>query len=103
MKRAKGATLAEIMPATKWLAHTVRGFVSILGSKEGTEIDTSKNAACECTYKDPEIADASLPPNAASNVKPGRRSWFFQVRVSHLMDSAQLLFGRFGHEKRFSR
>ena len=31
MKRAKGGTLAEIMAATKWQAHTVRGFVSILG------------------------------------------------------------------------
>ena len=31
MKRVKGATLAEIMAATKWQAHTVRGFVSILG------------------------------------------------------------------------
>jgi hypothetical protein len=29
MKRAKGATLAEIMAVTKWQAHTVRGFVSI--------------------------------------------------------------------------
>jgi hypothetical protein len=27
MKRAKGATLAEIMAATKWQAHTVRGFI----------------------------------------------------------------------------
>ena len=32
MKRAKGATLAEIIAATKWQAHTIRGFVSILGS-----------------------------------------------------------------------
>ena len=35
MKRAKGGTLAEIMKATGWQAHTVRGFVSILGSKGG--------------------------------------------------------------------
>ena len=33
MKRAKGATLVEIMEATGWQKHTVRGFVSILGSK----------------------------------------------------------------------
>jgi hypothetical protein len=31
MKRANGATLAEIMKATGWQPHTVRGFVSILG------------------------------------------------------------------------
>jgi len=55
MKRAKGATLAEIMAATKWQAHTVRGFVSILGSKGGDKggekIESSKNAAGERTYK----------------------------------------------------
>jgi hypothetical protein len=47
MKRAKGATLAEIMEATSWQAHTVRGFVSILGSKGGEKVESSKNAAGE--------------------------------------------------------
>ena len=51
MKRAKGATLAEIMAVTKWQAHTVRGFVSILGSKGGEKIESSKNAAGERVYK----------------------------------------------------
>jgi hypothetical protein len=51
MKRPKGATLAEIMASTKWLAHTVRGFVSILGSKSGEKIESSKNAQGERTYK----------------------------------------------------
>jgi len=51
MRRAKGATLPEIMAVTKWKAHTVRGFVSILGSKGGEKIDSSKNAAGERTYK----------------------------------------------------
>jgi hypothetical protein len=51
MKRAKGATLAEIMEATGWQAHTVRGFVSILGSKGGEKIESSKNAAGERTYR----------------------------------------------------
>jgi hypothetical protein len=51
MKRAKGATLAEVMKATGWQPHTVRGFVSILGSKGGEKIESSKNAAGERTYK----------------------------------------------------
>ena len=51
MKRAKGATLPEIMKATGWQPHTVRGFVSILGSKGGEKIESSKNAEGERTYK----------------------------------------------------
>jgi hypothetical protein len=51
MKRAKGATLPEIMAVTKWQAHTVRGFVSILGSKGGEKIESSKNADGERVYK----------------------------------------------------
>jgi hypothetical protein len=51
MKRAKGVTLAEIMTATGWQKHTVRGFVSILGSKGGQEIESSKNAAGERSYR----------------------------------------------------
>jgi hypothetical protein len=50
MKRAKGATLAEIMEATSWQRHTIRGFVSLLGSKGGEKIESSKNAAGERTY-----------------------------------------------------
>ena len=51
MKRAKGVTLAEIIEATGWQKHTVRGFVSTLGSKGGEKIESSKNAAGERTYK----------------------------------------------------
>jgi len=51
MKRTKGATLPEIMAVSKWQPHTVRGFVSILGSKGGEKIESSKNAAGERTYK----------------------------------------------------
>ena len=51
MKRAKGATLAEIMATTGWQRHTVRGFVSILGSKGGEKIESSKNTVGERTYK----------------------------------------------------
>jgi Protein of unknown function (DUF3489) len=51
LKRAKGATLAEIMAATGWQAHTVRGFLSILGSKEGEKIESSKSDGGERNYR----------------------------------------------------
>jgi hypothetical protein len=54
MKRAKGVTLEEIMEATGWQKHTVRGFVSILGSKGGEKIESAKNAAGERTYRIPK-------------------------------------------------
>ena len=51
MKRARGVTLAEITEATGWQKHTVRGFVSILGSKGGEKIESSKTAAGERSYR----------------------------------------------------
>jgi hypothetical protein len=54
MKRAKGATLAKIKAVTKWQAHTVRGFVSILGCKGGEKIESSKNVAGARTYSVPD-------------------------------------------------
>lgn len=51
MSRSQGATLAEIMTHTGWQAHTVRGFISILGSKGGHSIESAKNEAGERTYK----------------------------------------------------
>jgi len=51
MKRAKGVTLAEIMKATGWQPHTVRGFVSIVASKGGEKIESSKSADGSRTYK----------------------------------------------------
>jgi hypothetical protein len=54
MRRAKGATLPEIMEATGWQMHTVRGFVSILGSKGGEKIESSKNTDGARTYRIPK-------------------------------------------------
>jgi hypothetical protein len=51
MKRAKGATLTDILEVTGWQRHTVWGFVSILRSKGGLKIESSKNAAGEHTYR----------------------------------------------------
>jgi hypothetical protein len=51
MKRAKGATLDEIIAATSWQRHTVRGFVSLIGSEGGLKIESSKNTAGERSYR----------------------------------------------------
>jgi hypothetical protein len=50
LQRPEGATLSEIMASMGWQKHTVRGFVSMLGSKGGEKIESSKNAAGERTY-----------------------------------------------------
>ncbi len=49
--RAKGATLAEIMKATEWQAHSVRGWISTAGKRHGVEIESSKNEAGERVYR----------------------------------------------------
>ena len=38
LERADGATLEEIMAATAWQKHSVRGFISTLASKHGYTI-----------------------------------------------------------------
>ena len=49
--RAKGATLAEIMKATDWQAHSVRGFISTAAKKNRLKIESAKNEAGERLYK----------------------------------------------------
>ena len=49
--RSKGATLSDIMKATGWQAHTVRGFISIAAKKNRINIESSKNEAGERTYR----------------------------------------------------
>ena len=49
--RAKGATLAEIMKATDWQAHSVRGFISIAAKKNRIKIESAKNEAGDRVYR----------------------------------------------------
>jgi hypothetical protein len=43
VRRAKGASLATIMNATGWQAHSVRGFLSIARKKHGLKIESVEN------------------------------------------------------------
>ena len=50
LKRPNGATLAEIMKATDWQAHSVRGFISTAGKKHKFKIESTRTEAGERTY-----------------------------------------------------
>jgi N-acetylmuramoyl-L-alanine amidase CwlA len=50
LKRPGGATLKELMKATGWQAHSVRGFLSILGKKKGLAVESTKSTEGERTY-----------------------------------------------------
>jgi hypothetical protein len=49
--RAKGATLGEIMKATDWQAHSLRGLISAAGKKHSVKIESSKNEAGDRIYR----------------------------------------------------
>jgi hypothetical protein len=51
IRRAKGATLAEIVQATSWQAHSVRGFISTASKKHGVKIESSKNEGGGRVYR----------------------------------------------------
>ena len=51
LKRPNGATLAELMKATGWQAHSVRGFLSgALGKKLGLTVTSTKTEGGERSY-----------------------------------------------------
>ena len=51
ISRPKGASLAEIMKATAWQAHSVRGFISgTLGKKLGIKLNSAKREDGERIY-----------------------------------------------------
>jgi hypothetical protein len=51
MRRANGATLAEIQKATEWQAHTVRGFISIAAKKLSLKIESTKRENGDREYR----------------------------------------------------
>ena len=51
LKRPDGATLKELMKATGWQAHSVRGFLSgAVGKKMGLTVVSAKGEDGERTY-----------------------------------------------------
>ncbi len=51
LKRPGGATMQEIMKATEWQPHSVRGFISAtLGKKMGLNVESAKSESGERTY-----------------------------------------------------
>jgi hypothetical protein len=49
--RPKGASLAEIIKATDWHAHSVRGFLSTAAKKHGLKIESTKTEAGDRVYQ----------------------------------------------------
>jgi hypothetical protein len=49
--RVKGATLAEIMEATSWQAHSVRGFLATSPKKHSLKLESVKNEKGERVYR----------------------------------------------------
>jgi Protein of unknown function (DUF3489) len=49
--RPKGASLAEIMKATSWQAHSVRGFLSTAAKKHGLKNESTKTEAGDRIYQ----------------------------------------------------
>jgi hypothetical protein len=48
--RPDGATLAAIMAATGWQAHSVRGFMST-AKKRGVKVDSARNEKSKRVYR----------------------------------------------------
>jgi hypothetical protein len=49
--RPKGATLAEIVKATDWQKHSIRGFLSTAAKKHGLKIESTKTDAGDRVYQ----------------------------------------------------
>jgi hypothetical protein len=51
LKRPGGATIKELMKATGWQPHSVRGFLSgTIGKKMGLSLTSTKGEGAERTY-----------------------------------------------------
>src|SRR6202163_1635313 len=51
IRRPKGASLAEIVKATDWQKHSIRGFLSTAAKKHGLKIESTKTEAGDRVYQ----------------------------------------------------
>ncbi len=51
LKRKEGATLDQLMTATKWQRHSVHGFISNLRRKDKMKIDQTKESGKDAVYR----------------------------------------------------
>jgi uncharacterized protein DUF3489 len=51
LARTNGASLTELMKATGWQAHSIRGFLSTASRKHGLTIESLKNGKGERVYR----------------------------------------------------
>jgi hypothetical protein len=51
LARTNGVSLAELMKATQWQAHSIRGFLSTASRKRGVKIESLKNGKGERVYR----------------------------------------------------
>jgi len=87
VRRPKGATLAEIMKATDWTTHSVRGFLSAAGKKSGLNLASSKNNAGERMYQIKKWREISTRVEAAA-----REGWRLFYGVALELCRFQLLY-----------
>ena len=50
LRRPDGASLKELMKATGWQAHSVRGFLSVMSKKKGLAVESTKSTEGERSY-----------------------------------------------------
>jgi hypothetical protein len=50
VKRPGGASLKELRKATSWQPHSIRGFLSLLGKKNGLAVQSTKSSDGDRTY-----------------------------------------------------
>jgi hypothetical protein len=88
IQRPKGATLAEIMKATDWQAHSVRGFISTAAKKQGIKIESSKNDGANAFTR----PASRLFPSPSPKPPPGSTiRWRFCFRCQGILTAGAQL------------